>query len=89
MDQTKLLMVAAGAVLGLILLKKNFAVADVAAGTVGVIGDVVGGVAVGIGDVIGIPRTDETACEKAMREGRTWDASFACPAKTWLQYLVN
>lgn len=89
MDQTKLLMIAAGAVLGLLLLKKNFGVADAAAGAVGVIGDAVGGVVVGVGDIIGIPRTNETECEKAMREGRTWDASFACPAGTWLKYLVN
>ena len=36
------------------------------------------------GEVIGIPRTNETECQKALREGRTWDASFACPAGTWL-----
>lgn len=89
MDKNKLMMLAAGAVLGLLLLKKNFAVADVAAGAVGVIGDAAGGVAIGIGDLVGIPRTDETECEKAMREGRTWDASFACPAGTWLGYLVK
>jgi hypothetical protein len=37
-----------------------------------------------VGEVIGIPRTNETECQKALREGRTWDASFACPAGTWL-----
>jgi hypothetical protein len=37
-----------------------------------------------VGEVVGIPRTNETECEKALREGRTWDASFACPAGTWL-----
>ncbi len=41
------------------------------------------GVVYGIGDAVGIPRTDETACQKAMREGRTLDASFACPALTF------
>lgn len=53
------------------------------------IGDAMSGVVIGIGEVIGIPRTDETECEKAMREGRTWDASFACPAGTWLKYLMK
>lgn len=89
MDMTKLMVIAAGVAIGLILVKKNLGVVDAAAGAVGVIGDAVGGVAIGIGDVIGIPRTNETECEAAMREGRTWDASFACPAKTWLKYLVN
>jgi hypothetical protein len=38
------------------------------------------GVALGVGDSIGLPRTDATECEKAMAEGRYWDASFVCPA---------
>ncbi|QGZ37773.1 hypothetical protein IP92_02943 [Pseudoduganella flava] len=88
-DNTKLVLLAAGAVLGLIIVKKNFGVVDAAAGAVGVIGDAMSGVVIGIGEVIGIPRTDETECEKAMREGRTWDASFACPAGTWLKYLMK
>lgn len=33
-----------------------------------------------VGDAVGVPRTNETECERALREGRTWDASFACPA---------
>jgi hypothetical protein len=43
------------------------------------------GVVFGIGDAIGVPRTNETECEKAIREGRTWDASFACPAGTFIK----
>lgn len=38
----------------------------------------------GIGDAVGVPRTDETACAQALREGRTWDASFACPASDFI-----
>jgi hypothetical protein len=45
--------------------------------------------AIAIGDVIGVPRTNETECEKAKREGRTWDASFACPASDFLSYVFN
>lgn len=41
------------------------------------------------GDALGIPRTDMTECEKAMAEGRTLDASFACPAGDFLAYLAR
>jgi hypothetical protein len=40
-----------------------------------------------IGDELGVPRTDETECDRARREGRTWDASFACDAGTFLRYV--
>lgn len=69
------------------MLKKK-GVTNVAAGAtteiLGVVGDVGAGVVIGVGDVIGIPRTNMTECERALAEGRTWDASFACPAKTFL-----
>lgn len=42
-----------------------------------------------IGAVVGIPKTNPTACQKAMAEGRTWDASFACPASDFLKYLAR
>ena len=41
------------------------------------------------GDTLGIPRTNMTECEKAMAEGRTMDASFACPASDFLAYLTR
>ena len=44
---------------------------------------------IGVGDIIGVPRTDADECDKAMREGRTWDASFACPASTFLNYVTG
>jgi hypothetical protein len=46
--------------------------------------DTAASVVIGTGKIIGIPETNETECEKALREGRTWDASFACPAGTFL-----
>lgn len=61
------------------------AAADVTAGTI----DAGAGVVIGIGDAFGIPRTQETACEKAKREGRTWDASFSCPAGAFIKYLIG
>jgi len=48
-----------------------------------------GGVVLGIGDGIGVPRTNMTECERAKAEGRTWDASFACPAGDFLSYVFN
>jgi hypothetical protein len=47
------------------------------------------GVVLGMGDAIGIPRTEMNECERAMAEGRTWDASFACPAPVFLRYLAS
>lgn len=48
-----------------------------------------GGVVEGVGGLVGVPKTNETECEKAKREGRTWDASFACPAGDFLRYVWN
>lgn len=42
------------------------------------------GVVLGIGDAVGLPRTDMTECQRALAEGRKWDASFACPAGTFI-----
>lgn len=41
------------------------------------------------GDAIGIPRTNKTQCELDKAAGRTWDASFSCPAKDFIGYLWN
>jgi len=65
----------------------------VGAGVTGAAVEVVEGAIVGgvesIGGVFGIPVTDETECEKAIREGRTWDASFACPAGRFLKSIFE
>lgn len=47
------------------------------------------GAVLGIGDAVGVPRTSETGCQRAVREGRTWDASFACPAGTFIGSLFG
>lgn len=47
----------------------------------------VSAVGFGVGDLIGVPRTDLSKCDRAMMEGRTWDASFDCPAGTFIRYL--
>jgi len=47
------------------------------------------GAVLAIGEAVGIPQTNMTACQQAMAEGRTYDASFSCPAGTWLKYVMN
>lgn len=43
---------------------------------------------VAIGESVGIPQTNISACTAAIAEGRTFDASFACDAGTFLKYLT-
>lgn len=50
---------------------------------------VVTGAVTGLGSVVGIPTTSLSECEKAKAEGRTWDASFACPAGDFLKYVFH
>jgi hypothetical protein len=57
--------------------------------TAEIVGDAAAGVAIGVGEWFGIPKTEQSACDKALAEGRTWDASFACPAGTWIKSLWN
>lgn len=51
----------------------------------GLVTDAAAGVVIGAGKAVGIPETDESECAKALREGRMWDASFACPAGTFIK----
>lgn len=62
---------------------------NMTAGAVVGLGNAAAGVPIGIGDLLGLPRTNETDCEKALREGRTWDASFVCPAKDWVRGVFD
>ncbi|MEG0923290.1 MAG: hypothetical protein RSG22_18015 [Comamonas sp.] len=50
---------------------------------------VIGGTVVGVGQIFGIPATNMTKCERAKAEGRTWDASFDCPAGDFLKYVIS
>lgn len=51
------------------------------------IGGVIAAGAEGMGSMIGIPQTNMTECERAKAEGRTLDASFACPGSDFLSYI--
>lgn len=57
----------------------------IGAGAVEAVQGAASGVVYGIGDAVGVPRTSESECAAALREGRTWDASFACPAADFLR----
>lgn len=72
-------------VAGAYIAKKG--IAGAAAGAVGAVADAASGIVVGIGEVVGIPATNEAACDAAIRDGRTWDASFACSASRFAGYL--
>lgn len=82
---------AAALVAIIILVKKKGAAAAVGQGVgtaaVELAGGVVAGASETIGDALGVPRTNLTECEQAKAEGRTLDASFACPAGDFLSYM--
>lgn len=42
------------------------------------------GIVEGIGEAVGIPRTDQTECQRLIAAGDWWAASFACPAGDFL-----
>ncbi len=63
--------------------------AAVGTATVDLVDGVVSGAVTTAGEAVGIPKTNLTECEKAKAEGRTWDASFACPAADFLRYVFN
>lgn len=47
------------------------------------------GIVLGVGDSFGIPRTNQTQCERDIAAGRTWDSSFSCPAGTFIKSFFN
>lgn len=55
-----------------------------AAGAIRAAEGVAVGTVKGIGSAVGIPDTNRTACEADVAAGRWWDASFSCPAGTFI-----
>jgi hypothetical protein len=53
---------------------------QIGAGAVDLADGIIGGAVTGAGQIVGIPATNMTECERAIAEGRTWDASLMCPA---------
>lgn len=85
MVKTDLILLGVG-VVGVMLLASYIKghAGEMAAAIPHVVADAGAGLVIGTGEVLGIPRTNETECQAALREGRTLDASFACPAGTFL-----
>lgn len=87
-SQQQMITVAVGGVLLYVLLRGfRGAAKDATKAVVGVADGAIAGTAIGIGEAFGIPETNKTACELAIAEGRKWDASFACPAGTFIKSL--
>lgn len=76
-------------VVGVVVYKTAKAGAAVVGQVAATVDTAVAAPVLGIGDVLGIPRTNLSACEQAKAEGRTWDASFACPALDFMGYIVS
>lgn len=41
------------------------------------------------GEAVGVPRTQAEQCAADRAAGRTWAASFSCPAGDFLKYVFN
>lgn len=85
------LLVYAGAAVGLWLLYKfvTRGVMGVTAGVTQGVLDAGAGVVVGAGEAVGIPQTNRDQCVEDIYAGRSWDASFSCPAATFLRYYIG
>jgi hypothetical protein len=53
------------------------------------VGEAASNTVMGIGEVFGIPRTNESQCQSDLVAGNTWDASFSCPAGTFIGSLFG
>ena len=62
------------------------AVGGVVVGAVETIYDATTGAVIGIGEALGIPATDVEKCAQYIEAGDSWNASFYCPAGTFLKY---
>ncbi len=89
-DRQMLMLIGGAALVGWLVLRNAGTVArTVTSGVVQAGGGVVAGAAEGIGTVFGIPETSMTQCQADMAAGRTWDASFSCPAGDFVKYLFG
>ncbi len=94
MHKDEIALIATLAGIGIVLavyIGKNAKSAGQAVGgaAVDLVDGVLTGTINGIGETVGVPVTNLTECERAKIEGRTWDASFACPAGDFLKYVFK
>lgn len=97
LDASTVAILAVVTVGGFLLWRASSAVGDAVGDALGAVPEVVGetyeflkengGVPVVLGDVFGVPRTSQTACERAKAEGRLLDVSLYCPATDFFRYL--
>jgi hypothetical protein len=64
-------------------------VAGIASAAVGAVADGAAGAVIGAGKVVGIPETEAGQCAADRAAGRTWDASFSCPAGDFLAHVFG
>lgn len=57
---------------------------EVVGAAAGAVGDASVGIVKGIGELVGIPDTNVDQCSADIAAGRTWDASFSCPASRFI-----
>lgn len=55
-----------------------------AQGVTAAVGEAAVGTVKGVGQWFGVPDTNQTQCQKDISAGKWWDASFSCPAGTYL-----
>lgn len=58
--------------------------ADIGTGAVDAANGILRGTVESVGQVVGVPKTNMTQCQKDIRAGDMWAASFSCPAKDFL-----
>ncbi len=62
---------------------------DVSRTAVNVAGGAVTGTVKGVSDTVGIPDTDAAKCQAALAAGDSWNASFYCPAGTFIKSIFT
>ena len=87
MDRSWLLIAAAGVGVGMLaaVLLSRMSASGVGQGVGAAVVDAGAGGVVGIGSGMGIPPTDAVKCQADIAAGRMWEASFSCPAGTFLK----
>lgn len=85
------LAIGAAAIVGLVLVVRNAKTVGTALG--GAVVEAADGAVTGtvktIGEKVGIPDTNVSQCQKDMAAGDSWAASFSCPAKTFIAYMLG
>lgn len=56
---------------------------------VGAVNDVAVGGVKGIAQIFGIPDTNDTQCQRDRAAGRTYEASFSCPASEFIGHVFG